>query len=195
MTSTADVRGAGGAHAPQWFALAVHVRSEATVAVELAERLGCADDVFLPSRVERRAWTDRVKHVEVPLFPGYVFVRTVLNAERRVVLLRARQVIDLVGRLPGDERIARAVPDRELEALRLVVTSERDVDPIERLVRGRHVLVAAGPLRGARGVVEESPDGQRRLVVQIALLGRGVRTVLRADDVVESVAETAGRAA
>jgi transcription antitermination factor NusG len=38
-------------------------------------------------------------------------------------------------------------------------------------------------LKGVTGVVEEAADGQRRLVVQVALLGRGVRTVLSADDV------------
>jgi transcriptional antiterminator NusG len=174
-----------------WHALAVHVRSEATAAAELRARLTAGDDVFLPVRVERRAWTDRVKRVEVPLFPGYVFVRTPLDAAQRVQLLRVKGVIDVVGRTPGDERVARAIPDAQMEALRLVVESERAVDPVERLVRGRHVLVAAGALRGARGVVEEGPDGQRRLVVQIALLGRGVRTVLSADDVVESLEEHA----
>lgn len=168
----------------RWYALAVHARSEASAADEVAVRV---DEVFLPVRRERRAWSDRVKVADVPLFPSYLFVRLALDAAARVALLRCKHVVEVVGRLPGDERIARAIPDHEVEALRILVEADRALDPIERLVPGRHVLVGAGPLRGARGVVEASPDGQRRLVVQIALLGRGVRTVLRADDVVESV--------
>jgi hypothetical protein len=35
--------------------------------------------------------------------------------------------------------------------------------------------------------VEEAADGRRRLVVQVALLGRGVRTVLDADDVIAAL--------
>ena len=168
----------------QWYALAVHVRSEGSIASELAARV---DDVFLPLHRERRIWSDRVKDCEVPLFPGYIFVRTSLSAQRRVELLKIRGVVDLVGRIPSDGRIARAIPDADLESLRLVVDAERAIDPIARLVPGRAVVVVSGPLRGARGVVEEAPDGHRRLVVQVALLGRGVRAVLAADDVVAAV--------
>lgn len=168
----------------RWYALAVHKRSEAHAAADLG---AVVDEVFLPVRVERRAWSDRIKRSEEPLFPGYLFVRATLSVEARLAFLRVRHVMDLVGRLPGDERLARFIPDGEIEGLRIVVNAERALDPIERLLPGRHVLVASGPLRGARGVVEEGADGHRRLVVQIALLGRGVRTVLQADDVVEAV--------
>jgi transcription antitermination factor NusG len=188
-----------------WHALAVHSRSEATAAKELRARLPASDDVFFPVRVERRAWSDRVKRFEVPLFPGYLFVRTALSAEKRVELLHAKGVLDVVGRYARADHagpsssarrvIARSIPDIEIEALRVVVASERALDPIERLVRGKHVVVASGALRGARGVVEEGPDGQRRLVLQIALLGRGVRTVLHADDVVESSGDDVSRVA
>ena len=188
MTSTTST--ALSPPAPRWYALAVHTRSERVAADDLAAVDGC--EVFLPVRVERRAWTDRIKRVEAPLFPGYLFVRAALTAERRVALLRASaRAVDVVGRITGDERIARAIPDVEIDALRVVVEAERALDPIERLVRGKHVFIATGPLRGARGVVEEGPDGRRRLVVQIALLGRGVRTVLLADDVVETVPDVA----
>ena len=43
----------------------------------------------------------------------------------------------------------------------------------------RGVLVAAGPLKGARGIVQHEPNGKRRLIVQIELLGRGVRHGVR----------------
>lgn len=172
----------------QWYALAVHVRSEHTAAHDVATRV---DEVFVPSRRERRAWSDRIVVRDEPLFPGYVFVRVAgaLTAERRVALLRSRHVHDVVGRSPSPARsgaVARACDPREIEALRIVVAADRAVDPIERLVVGKHISIVSGPLRGARGVVEVGPDGHRRLVVQVALLGRGVRTLLSADDVVEA---------
>jgi transcription antitermination factor NusG len=133
--------------------------------------------------VERRAWTDRVKRIEVPLFPGYVFVRLALTAERRVRLLKCRGVVDVVGRAAGRPDVAPAVDDASILALQRLVASERALDPVKQLVPGTTVVVGAGPLRGIHGVVEEAADGQRRLVVQVALLGRGVRTMLHADDV------------
>lgn len=176
---------------PSWYALAVRSRQEKATAADLAAR---GVEVFLPTRTERRIWSDRIQSVELAIFPGYLFVRTALSAQRRVELLKARGAVDLVGKLPGDARIARAIPDWEIESLRAVVASERDTDPVERLVPGTVVEVGAGPLRGARGVVEQGADGKRRLVVQVALLGRGVRCVLSADDVVATLPDDGRRA-
>jgi transcription antitermination factor NusG len=166
--------------APKWYALGVHRRREEAARFDLARR---GFDVFLPVAVRRRAWSDRVKTVEDPLFAGYLFVRTVLDAHVRRQLLAATATYDLVARLPGDQRIACPIADQEIEALQLACAAQRSLDPVDRLVPGADVVVASGPLRGARGVVERGADGQRRLVLQIRLLGRGARCVLAADDV------------
>jgi transcriptional antiterminator RfaH len=171
---------------PLWFALAVHARQEKAAAAEIEKR---GVEVFLPMRVERRAWSDRIQNVEVALFPGYLFICTTLNAQRRVDLLKVYQAWDLVGRLPGDERIARSIPDHEIDSLKTLVSSAKNLDPVERLVPGKQVLVAAGPLKGARGVVQHEPNGKRRLIVQIELLGRGVSVELSAEDLIEAPAD------
>lgn len=172
--------------AVRWFALSVRSRQEKAAQNDLLQR---GIEVFLPTRIDRRVWSDRIQNVELALFPGYLFVHTEMSAQRRVDLLKARGVFDLVGRLPGDEKIARAIPDWQVESLRTMVTAERVVDPVESWVKGTRVRVGAGALKGAIGVVQEGVDGKRRLVVQVDLLGRGVRCVLSADDVVEDVGE------
>jgi transcription termination/antitermination protein NusG len=168
----------------RWYAIAVRARQEKGCASDLLER---GFEVLLPLRVERHAWSDRVKSVEVALFPGYLFVRAELTAERRVELLRAPGTVELVGRLPGDERIAQSIPGEQIDSLRTLVDSGLHLDPVSRLVKGVAVVVATGALRGAQGIVVEEPDGARRLVVQIELLGRGVRASLSAEDVVEQL--------
>ncbi len=168
----------------RWHALAVHTRSETAAAASLST---AGHEVFLPVRCERRAWSDRIARVELPLFAGYLFVRVLLSAQVRVDLLRCKHVVDVLGRLPGDARIARAIADVEIESLQVLVRADCALDPISRMVRGSHVRVVRGPLRGAEGVVDTAADGQRRLVVQLALLGRGVRAVLCADDVLQAV--------
>ncbi len=168
----------------RWHALGVRARQEKAAATDLVKR---GFEVFLPVTTERRIWSDRIQQVEQALFPGYLFLRSELSAAKRVDVLKARGVFDLVGKLPGDVRIARAIPDCEIDSLRALVDAGRALDPVARLVPGTLIEVGAGPLKGARGVVEEAADGRRRLVVQVALLGRGVRCTLDADDVVLAV--------
>ena len=56
----------------QWFALKVRTRSEATAATGLSNR---GYELFSPTYQERRKYSDRIKAVELPIFPGYVFCR------------------------------------------------------------------------------------------------------------------------
>jgi transcriptional antiterminator RfaH len=170
--------------APAWYALHVTARQEKAAHADLARR---GLETFLPMRRERRAWSDRIQLVETALFPGYLFVRASLSASMRVQLLKSKGVHELVSRLPGDPRIARHIPDHEMATLLALCAAERALDPIARLVPGTPVRVAAGPLRGIHGVVARGPDGRRRLLAHITLLGRGVRTQLLADDVIEEL--------
>jgi len=171
--------------AARWYALAVHTRSERRAADALAS---VADDIFLPARIDRRAWSDRIQSVEVPLFPGYLLLKTTMTPEKRVALLKVKHVVDVVGRQSGRPDVAPSVPDHEVVSLQTVLGLDRATDPVEKLVKGTAVVVGAGPLKGVRGIVEEGVDGQRRLVVTIGLLGRGVRTRLSGDDVLHDVA-------
>ena len=175
--------------ASAWFAIVAAPRREAVAAKDM-ERL--VEEVFLPVRQERRPWTDRIKKVEVPLFPGYLFARFSLSPTSRVQLLRCHGVVDIVGRRAGAMPLAPSIPDAEVDSLKRLVAAARALDPVTSLVPGAIVEVGAGPLKGIRGVVEEAADGQRRLVVQVSLLGRGVRTLLSADDVLLSLSTLPG---
>jgi transcription termination/antitermination protein NusG len=164
----------------RWYAVAVFARQERAARAALVDR---GFEILLPVRDERRLYSDRIKQVQRPLFPGYLFARCCLDAARRVEMLKVRQVYDLVGRSPGGQRLAEPIPDTEIDSLRKLTASTRDLDPVAGLCPGTEVVVAAGPLRGVRGVIAQGPHGRRRLTVQITLLGRGVRVELRADDV------------
>ena len=165
-----------------WYAIAVHARAERAAADALVR---VTEEVFLPSRLDRRVWSDRIQNVQVPLFAGYVMVKTVMTPQKRVDLLKVNHVHDVVGRTSGRGDVAPSIPEHEVLSLQLLLGQQRAVDPLEKLVVGVEVIVVLGPLKGVRGVVSQGSDGQRRLVVSIVLLGRGVRTLLSADDVLE----------
>ena len=55
-----------------WYALYVRPRFEKLVHYQLAEK---GYETFFPTYISRRKWSDRVKSLCLPLFPGYVFCR------------------------------------------------------------------------------------------------------------------------
>src|SRR5215472_12673610 len=67
---------------PQWYALTVRHQHERPV-----DRVLCAGGIetFLPLFRARRRWSDRVKELETPLFPGYVFGRFPFRDRVRVL--------------------------------------------------------------------------------------------------------------
>lgn len=168
----------------RWYAVATR-RGRENYASTAFEAQGLQP--FVPTRVERRLLSDRVKQKDVPIFPGYVFVRSLMTADARVRILKVKYTLDLVGRLRGDERIARHIPDAEIDSLRCMYTAKYMLDPVQQLTAGTAVVVTSGPLKGAQGVIASGVDGKRRLVVNIAMLGRGVRTLLSCDDVVRDL--------
>jgi len=50
---------------------------------------------FLPLLQSRRRWSDRVKEVDAPLFPGYLFCR--FNPNDRLPILKTPGVTQIVG--------------------------------------------------------------------------------------------------
>ena len=112
-------------------------------------------EVFLAAPRVARAWSDRIKRVAMPLFPGYIFGRFPLADLTRV--LEVPGVVDVV-RSGGT---AVPVRPREMASVRLLTegvdrTGElpRTVDPLEP---GDLVVVVEGPFKGMAGVLLREP--------------------------------------
>ena len=115
----------------------------------------------------RRRWSDRIKVLQVPLFPGYLFCR--FEPENRPPILTIPGVVLVVGL----GKIPVAVNPVEIEAIRLAVNSGRDVKPWNHFCVGRKVRIAEGPLCGVEGVLQRFKGGCH-LVLGIELLQRRV---------------------
>jgi len=75
-----------------WFALLVRASREKTASL-LLENAGY--ECYLPTSKYMRRWSDRIKEIEVPLFPGYLFCR--MNPHNRLPVLMTPGVIQIVG--------------------------------------------------------------------------------------------------
>src|SRR5687767_1909733 len=103
-----------------WYALYTRPRHEKQLFGELTNRGLLA---FLPTFRIRRRWSDRYKTVEEPLFKNYLFVRT--EGDRYHETLRPYGAVSFV---MFDGRPAE-IPDCEIEAIRLLVSSELPYNP------------------------------------------------------------------
>jgi len=147
-----------------WYAVRVRSRCEKLAASSLLAR---DFEVFPALMAQRRVWVDRVRTVEMPLFPGYIFARFASSCLREV---ERTSGVAAVVRF-GEECCP--VDDAEIAALRRVVDSGLAVQRAPFLRVGRSVMVKYGPLAGVRGLVLEIKN-RYRIVVSVALLQRAV---------------------
>lgn len=149
----------------RWYAVHVHSKSERVAAGILSQK---GYEEFLPLYRARRHWADRVKELELPLFPGYLFCR--MNAgERLLPVLSTPGVLGIVsvGKVPVP------VSDQEVESIRVVLRSGLPALPWPRLEPGDRVYVERGPLAGLEGVVLRQRKAYKFLI-SVPLLQRGV---------------------
>lgn len=140
---------------PRWYAVYTWARHEKAVARHFDER-GLM--YFLPLYQALHRWNKRTCRVSLPLFPGYVFVRT--GGAERYKPLQVPGVLHYAGTGSAPSAIA----DEEIEALRRILVSGKEVGPHPYLSTGQQVRIAAGPLAGLRGVIQRSKSGNRFVV-------------------------------
>jgi transcription antitermination factor NusG len=157
----------------RWFAVYTTCRHEKRVAHHLVQR-----DIehFLPIYRTQHKWKDGSRvMVDLPLFPGYVFVR--IDARKRVGVLEVPGVISMIG---TGSRPA-ALPDFEVEALRAGLDPMR-AEPHPLLTVGQRVRIKSGALAGVEGIVIRKKSGFR-VVLTLSLLMQSIAIEVNGDDV------------
>jgi transcription antitermination factor NusG len=146
-------------------------RHESTVETVLQEKQITA---YLPKCKVQRVWNGRRKVVELPLFPGYVFVRPRNDQFEGIRYIRGSCGLVLTDSRPG------TLPDRDIDAVRRLVASgaELCVDPL--LVSGTRVRMTGGPFMGVEGILVMA-SAQQHLVVNVDMLGSSVRVEVSRD--------------
>jgi transcription antitermination factor NusG len=147
-----------------WFALTVKPRHEKAVAEALR---GKGLEAFLPLYRARRLWSDRVKFVDLPLFPGYIFSRFEYGNWLPVrATLGVRSIVGSGGQ-------PTSVDDAEIGALQAIVGSGLPVEPWPYIHVSQLVRIESGCLAGVEGILIREKDPWR-VVVSIKLLQRAV---------------------
>jgi transcription antitermination factor NusG len=146
---------------PQWFVLFVRTNQEKTTASRL-DHLQIKH--FLPCFRSLRQWKDRRVTLDVPLFPGYIFVH--LPHAERMRVLTLPNVLYLV----GSGSTPAVVTDEEIAWIGRGLQSGNAV-PHECMNEGQRVVITFGALAGLKGILVRKVNNSR-VVVSLDSIGR-----------------------
>lgn len=144
------------AHANRrWLAAYTRSRQENCVALQLQRK---DLPVLLPTYEKYSRWSDRIRRVSMPLFPGYVFVG-VADGERALVL-QTSGVVNLV----SSAGRPCPLPDDEVEILRRCLLCPSEVEPHPYARVGHKVRISSGPFAGWEGTLVGKKNSARVVV-------------------------------
>ncbi|MBI9077595.1 MAG: UpxY family transcription antiterminator [Desulfatibacillum sp.] len=140
----------------KWYALYTKSRHENSVNNYL---LGKSIESFFPQMRLLSRRKDRRKMIDVPMFPGYLFVKTNLNSEDHINILKTPGAVALIGNQQG----AIAIPDDNIASLRVLSQKELlETGPCYH--EGDMVLVISGPFAGVTGIFFRKKGVEKILV-------------------------------
>src|SRR5216683_1560820 len=149
---------------PLWYVVYTNANHEKRVAQHLGQR---SIEHLLPLYDSARRWKDRRVRLQMPLFPGYVFVRFALRD--RLQVLQSPSVAHLVSFNGRPAPLAEA----DIQTIQNCLNHGRQVEPHPYLQAGRRARVRSGPLQGLEGIILRRKN-RTRVVLSFDLIMRSV---------------------
>ncbi len=162
-----------------WFALQTMPRNEKKIDYLLRQN---GYECLTPLYRQKRKWSDRTVEIDLPLFPMYVFCYLSPSILGKVIATHGVTRIVGFGGRPAE------IAAEDIDALRLLTSSNFLREPWRYLPDGTSVVVETGPLAGVQGIICPS-ENERRLIISVTLLQRSVAIQLDEDTVISVAAD------
>ena len=149
-----------------WFALLTRSNFEQTVYNSIT---GKKIEAFLPRTRKKSKRKDRKLMIEVPLFPGYLFVRSTIEPSAQLNILKTTGAVRLLGNTKGPLPI----PESQITSLQLMTAANVDLITGSSMLlqQGDPVMILEGPMAGVKGEFTRH-KGKGRVIIKIDLLGQ-----------------------
>lgn len=166
----------------QWCALWTHAHCEQLVHDQLKAK---QFNVFLPMMM---VWSRRggLRHqIQVPMFPGYLFVRQTTDKASYIEIQKTKGLTRMLG-----ERWDRPalVADAEIEAVHRLLETGLPLLAHPYLQEGQRVRIVDGPLADLEGILVDVKPSKGLLVLSVNLLRRSVAVEIDCTRVVPATA-------
>lgn len=166
-----------------WYVLRIRSRFEKKT-FEALSNMGIS--AYLPIKKTKKQWSDRLKVVEEPLFPGYLFVQ--YQEKDRYAILNLPGVVQFVS-FGGNYATMRS---KQIQLIETMLRNENTVEVVDmELYPGQKVRIASGPFNGIEAVLVHF-NGKGKMMLEVAAIGKGVlleigRTKIEQIDVLSQV--------
>jgi transcriptional antiterminator NusG len=147
-----------------WYVLHTKSRFENVVNEGLIKK---SMEVFLPKVQVRSRRRDRKVMIRVPLFPGYLFVKSNLDPVEHLEIVKTVGVVRFIGNKEGPV----SVPSDTIDSLKIMVKGDNTITTGSRFRKGDRVIVVHGPFAGVIGTFARY-RGKGRVIVNIEALGQ-----------------------
>jgi transcription antitermination factor NusG len=153
-----------------WYAIHTRSRHENKVEWGLTQK---AIHVFLPKMEVWSKRKDRRKKISIPMFPGYLFVDSLLmDNSVKLNILKTVGVVRILGKQASSEPLP--VPDDKIEAIQRLIRSNVEVKRVQYPMVGHPAQIVDGPLKDIEGIVLEADYEKEWFVISVELLQRAV---------------------
>ncbi len=166
-----------------WYVLRIRSRFEKKTLEVLSNMRISA---YLPIKKSKKQWSDRLKVVEEPLFPGYLFVQ--YQEKDRYSILNLPGVVNFVS-FGGNYATVRS---KQIQLIEATLRNENTVEVVDmNLYPGQKVRISSGIFKGIEAVLVHH-NGKGKLLLEVAVIGKGVlleigRTKIEQIDVLSQV--------
>jgi transcriptional antiterminator NusG len=159
----------------EWYVIHTRSRFENVVCDGLLKK---SFEVFLPKVQVPSKRRDRRLMIRVPVFPGYLFVKTDMSVHEHLNIVKTIGAVRLVGTKSGPV----SVPDETIVSLKIMVNSDSPIITGKRLTKGDKVMVVKGPFAGIIGTFSNY-RGKGRVVINVDALGQTAGVDVHEDDI------------
>lgn len=112
-------------------------------------------EVFLPLTKINRKWSDRIKALDVPLFPNYIFIKSDRNEIYRII--KHPKIVKYV----SFEGRPAVLKDEEICMIRKFLNNYNVIKTEGAILVGDRVKIKSGPLQGFTGTLIEQKGSTR----------------------------------
>jgi transcription elongation factor/antiterminator RfaH len=159
----------------QWYVLHTRSRFENVVHDGLLKK---SFEVFLPKMQVKSRRRDRKLMIRVPVFPGYLFVKTDIAPREHIEIVKTVGAVRLVGTKAGPV----PVPGETIDSLKILVAADAPIKTGNRLAKGDQVLVVHGVFAGVVGTFVRY-RGTGRVIINVDTLGQTAGVEVDEEDV------------